>query len=228
MEGHGDDGLRDLFSQPDPVFPATGYDFFSQAESSQAPRAGMQTPDLNLQVKDFPNLTSYSEMLRGDGLARGCASRTLGLRAPRNGGRGDGRVVRGGGRARSLFSGRRGGSLAESGADGGGHGGSMAEGGVDGGGYGGSRMTDGGRRGRRGTMSAGDAEAMGEDNFIDVDEENGEDDVEEQGIFPGSQREAHKHPKLAARERGDAGERAPRAPARERARESWRGKGEKR
>ncbi|KAL5221223.1 hypothetical protein ABZP36_025936 [Zizania latifolia] len=187
MEGHGDDGLRDLFSQPDPVFSAAGYDFFSQAESFQTPRAGMQALDLNSQVEDFPNLTSYSEMLRGDGLARGHASRTLGLRAPRNGRRGGDRVVRDGGHARSLFGGRRGGSLAEGVADGGGRGGSMAEGGASGGGRGGSRMTGGGCHGRRGMTSAGDAEAMGEDNFIDVDEEDGEDDVEEQGIFPSSQ-----------------------------------------
>lgn len=61
----------------------------------------------------------------------------------------------------------------------------MAEGAASGGGRGGSRMTGGGHRVRR-TMSAGDAEAVGEDNFIDVDVENGEDDVEEQGIFPNS------------------------------------------
>ncbi|KAG8096685.1 hypothetical protein GUJ93_ZPchr0013g34307 [Zizania palustris] len=144
MDDHNDDGLRDLFSQPDSVFPATGYDFFSWAESSQAHRAGMHALDLNSQAEDFTNITSYSKMLRGDGFIRDCTSGTLGLCVPHNGERDGGRVIRGGGHARSLFGGRRGGSLAEGAASGGGgRGGSMAQGGAGGGDHGRS-ITEGG------------------------------------------------------------------------------------
>ncbi|KAG8091706.1 hypothetical protein GUJ93_ZPchr0012g20268 [Zizania palustris] len=91
MDDHTNEPLRDLFSQPYLILPSIGYEFFSQMESSQDPRHGMQALDLNSQVEDF---TSYSELLRGDGYGTGCTSGTLVLRVPRNGG---GRVTRGGG-----------------------------------------------------------------------------------------------------------------------------------
>ncbi|RCV15107.1 hypothetical protein SETIT_3G031900v2 [Setaria italica] len=143
----------------------------------------MQALDLNSQVEDFPDINSYSEILRGDGVPGGRGSRTLGLRVPRNGGRGGG--IRGGsgrgggGRStRSLF----GGSVPEGGAGSGGcgvgRGGSMAKGGSGGVGR------AGGGGGRRGTTSVGDVEGLGEENFFDLDEGNDDEAVEV--IFPGS------------------------------------------
>ncbi|KAK8451285.1 hypothetical protein SEVIR_6G187250v4 [Setaria viridis] len=99
MDGHGDDRLQDLFSHADPPFPAGSFNFFSQAKSSGAPREGLQALDLNSHVEEFPDLNSYSEMLREEGAPRGCSSRTLGLRVPHNGGRG-GSGSRGGGGGR--------------------------------------------------------------------------------------------------------------------------------
>lgn len=100
MDGHGDDGLQDLFSQVDPPLLVGGIDFFSQAEFSGAPHHGLQSLDLNSQAKEFPDLNSYSKMLWGEGAPRGHSSRTLCLRAPRNGGRGGGGGGRGSGGGR--------------------------------------------------------------------------------------------------------------------------------
>nr|XP_034594382.1 uncharacterized protein LOC117856066 [Setaria viridis] len=198
MDGHGDDH----FSQPDPAFPSGAFDLYSQADSYQGPRSGMQALDLNSQVDEFPAFSSYADILRGEdgGVARGGGARTPGLRVAHNGGgdsRGGGATrgggasgskVRGAGGSRGCGAARsRGGGAIRGGGTGGSRGGgrvtrnlfigSASDGGAaGGGGRGGGRV--GGRRRRGGSDHEG---------YLYADEGNAPevaDGVEV--IFPGS------------------------------------------
>uniref|UniRef100_A0A0A9E826 Myb/SANT-like domain-containing protein n=1 Tax=Arundo donax TaxID=35708 RepID=A0A0A9E826_ARUDO len=78
MEGgreFGEDGLADLFSQADPTAPdssnAACFDFFSQPAVNSmmgrgvpSRRGSMEALDLNLQVGEFPHLSSYQDFLQ--------------------------------------------------------------------------------------------------------------------------------------------------------------------
>ncbi|XP_072147247.1 uncharacterized protein [Setaria viridis] len=202
MDGHGDDH----FSQPDPAFPSGAFDLYSQADSYQGPRSGMQALDLNSQVDEFPAFSSYADILRGEdgGVARGGGARTPGLRVAHNGGgdsRGGGATrgggasgskVRGAGGSRGCGAARsRGGGAIRGGGTGGSRGGgrvtrnlfigSASDGGAaGGGGRGGGRV--GGRRRRGGSDHEG---------YLYADEGNAPevaDGVEV--IFPGSSKDA--------------------------------------
>ncbi|CAN6203603.1 unnamed protein product [Urochloa humidicola] len=173
MDGHDIEDLTPLFPQANLAVPVGDYNFFSQAESpfrassgEHGPRAGMEALDLNSQAVEFPNLSSYSEFLGGRGM------RTLGLRAPRQGGRGGGRgrsMSSGGARGGSMTPGAsglggRGGSIAVDAACDDGYGGSMSVAAAGGGGHGGGR---GGRSGPRGGRRA----ATRTRSTINVDDE---------------------------------------------------------
>ncbi|CAN6209881.1 unnamed protein product [Urochloa humidicola] len=173
MDGHDIEDLTPLFPQANLAVPVGDYNFFSQAESpfcassgEHGPRAGMEALDLNSQAVEFPNLSSYSEFLGGRGM------RTLGLRAPRQGGRGGGcgrSMSSGGARGGSMTPGAsglggRGGSIAVDAACDDGYGGSMSVAAAGGGGHGGGR---GGRSGPRGGRRA----ATRTRSTINVDDE---------------------------------------------------------
>nr|XP_034589847.1 keratin, type I cytoskeletal 9-like [Setaria viridis] len=198
MDGHSDDP----FSQPDPPFPSGAFDLFSQADSYQGPRSGMQTLDLNSQVDEFPAFTSYADILRGDdgGVARGGGAHTLRLRVPRNGGGGSrgGGGTRGGGAGGSKGRSKGGGAIRGGGSGcsrGGGHAtrnlfiGSASDGGAGGGGRGGGRA--GGRR-RRGA-------SVDEEGFLYADEGNAPDVADGvEVIFPSSSKDANSSTKFSS------------------------------
>ncbi|XP_072148064.1 uncharacterized protein [Setaria viridis] len=189
MDGHGDDGLQDLFPEGDPAFPAPAFDLLSQAESSGVPREGLQALDLNSQAEDWGDYSSYSDLLRGEGAPRGRGSRSLGLRAARSGGRGGGSGSRAGaGGSRGGGGGSRaggGGSRAGAGGSRAGGGGasvtrplfapSLADGAGGSGGRSGGR--GGGRarrsRGRGGRSTADYIEPYEVEDWVDVDDEDG-------------------------------------------------------
>ncbi|XP_022684597.1 cold shock protein 2-like [Setaria italica] len=201
MDGHGDDGLQDLFPEGDPAFPAPAFDLLSQAESSGVPREGLQALDLNSQAEDWGDYSSYSDLLRGEGAPRGRGSRSLGLRAARSGGRGGGSGSRAGaGGSRGGGGGSRaggGGSRAGAGGSRAGGGGasvtrplfepSLADGAGGSGGRSGGR--GGGRarrsRGRGGRSTADYIEPYDVENWVDVDDEDGAPQNVE-SIFPTS------------------------------------------
>nr|XP_034591684.1 uncharacterized protein LOC117853424 [Setaria viridis] len=175
MDGHGDDGLQDLFPHADPAFPAAAFDLLSQAESSGVPREGLQALDLNSQAEDWGDYSSYSDLLRGEGAPRGRGNRTLGLRAVRSGGRG------GGGGSRAGAGGSRGGG-GGSRAGGGGAPvtrplfvGSLADGAGSSGGRGGGRFCGRARRshGRGGRSTADYIEPYEGEDWVDLDDEDG-------------------------------------------------------
>lgn len=113
--GNGDgDRTRDFFSQPNPFSPAGGcenindvaYPFLGSS-SVNAPRAGMVALDLNSHGQEWPGMTGYEDLLRSDPQGGGTGggmgpppirvrsdSRTLGLRAARNGGGGGATAAR--------------------------------------------------------------------------------------------------------------------------------------
>jgi hypothetical protein len=120
-DGFGDDGLRDLFPWSDRTVHLSGYDFFSQSESSvpHGDPHGFQALDLNSQVQEFPDLSMYIGIIEGSGTrvtGGGRAFSAAGLRAPCQGTHGGGWTVsaiglrvprnstRGGGHGRSMSS----------------------------------------------------------------------------------------------------------------------------
>lgn len=199
MDGHGDDGLQDLFPQPDPQFPPGGFDYLSQSELPRAPRSGLEALDLNSQAEEFPDIDSYSDYLRGDGVPRARESRTLGLRVARAGGRGGGRSRAGGGSRSAGGSRGAGGSRLAGGSRG--SGGGRGGGGRGGGGratrslfpcgtlpeVGAGSGGPGGGRGSRSRPTGGEAAAVDAENVVDIDDQNDDNaaDVVEV-IFPGS------------------------------------------
>lgn len=206
MEGNDDDGLEDLFPQAGPQNPPCGINFFSKFESSFAPRHGLENLDLNFQAEEFLDLSTYSDFLRGDGVPRGRASRTLGIRAARNAGPNAGGFKRVGGSkgtggsrltcSKKGLSGSRGPSGSKGAGSSQGAGGSRGADGSKGpasrGGVGCARSfgaggsSSAGRGGGRPGGACGGGNPGRPEDVFDVDEQNIVEDAAMEVVFPGS------------------------------------------